>query len=628
MKKNRSILGDSRFWPLFWTQALGAMNDNVFKNALVILITFKAYSLGSMDSKQVVAFCGGIFILPFFLFSAIAGNLSDRYSKSTIVLWIKALELLIMIIGSIGFLTENFPLLLTSLFLMGTQSAFFGPAKYGVLPELLQEKELVTGNAYIEMGTFISILLGTLVGGIFIGIEPYGTLWISVIVISFASIGIWTSSKFQKLPPADPTLKIRWKLLKPTIEILKISTSNKSVFYSILAISWFWFLGAIILSVLPPYCKEILQGDEHLVTFLLALFSIGVGLGSLVCERLSFRQLELGLVPIGSLGLTIFIFDLFWINSPHLLQPVTLLDFIQSWEGIRIGIDFFLFSFFGGLFIVPLYTLIQERSKPQYRSRVIAANNILNALFMVIGSLFLILWIQLKITIPQIFLILGTMNICVAAFIYTTIPEFLFRFISWSLAHLVYKIRTQGKNFIPKEGPAVLVCNHVSFVDWLIIASSTQRPIRFVMHYSFLDLPFTGRIFKDAKVIPIAGSKEDPEILEKSFDQISKELEDGEIVCIFPEGMITKNGKMNSFRPGIEKILKRNLVPVIPMGLIGLWGSTFSRHPNKNFFTPFQKIFSKVFLNIGKPIFIRDSEVEGFASRLQEHVAVLLRKVS
>ena len=391
------LLMQRRFGPLFWTQFCGAFNDNLYKNALVILITFKAYQIAELSSEQLVALCGGIFILPFFLFSALAGQISDQVSKSRLVVWIKVWEIGVMTLGSIGFVTGNFPLLIGVLFMMGLQSTFFGPAKYSALPELLPNRELVTGNAYVEMGAF------------------------------------------------------------------------------------------------------------------LALFSLGVGIGSLLCEKLSFNHLELGLVPVGSFGISLFALDLFLVGQPTLQAPlVTVGVLLGTPVGWRITVDLLLFSLFSGFFIVPLYTLIQERSEDAVRSQTIAANNILNALFMVVGALLLTLLLAAGATLPQIFLVIALLNLAVAAYIYSLIPEFLYRFMCWILAHCLYRLRVQGRANIPLSGPAVLVCNHVTYVDWLIMASATQRPVRFVMHYSFLNIPLTGRIFRDAKVIPIAGDSNSP----------------------------------------------------------------------------------------------------------------------
>ncbi len=621
---HKNIMTEKRFWPHFVTQFLGAFNDNLFKNALVILITFRAYAVGGISPEQMVALCSGIFILPFFLFSAVAGQMADKYSKSRLIFWIKVWEILVMLLGAVGFISGNVLVLMGVLFLMGLQSAFFGPVKYSILPQLLSEDELVAGNAYVETGTFVSILLGTIAGGVLIAIPGSGAWLVSLSVMGVAAAGCLASLKIMRLEPSAPDLRVSRNPVSPTLEILNITRQTRSVFLSILGISWFWFLGAAILSLLPPYCKNVLNADASAVTFFLALFSVGVGVGSILCERLSFQKLELGLVPIGSIGISIFAFDLFLSGAPGAsgAAPAELINvagLLSTWHGWRISLDFFLFSLFGGFFIVPLYTLIQQRAKHAERSRVIAGNNILNALFIVVSALFLVGLFSLDLTIPQIFLVLSLLNVGAAVYIYTIVPEFLFRFLCWILANLMYRLKVAGRENIPLEGPAVMVCNHVTFIDWLIVASACQRPVRFVMHYTFLKIPLTGRIFRDAKVIPIAGARENRYALTEAFDRISRELEEGEIVCIFPEGKLTPDGSIGAFRSGIERIIRRNPVPVIPMALTGMWGSFFSRKHGKAMTKPFRRFWSRVRLTIGAPV----PPEEATAALLHEEVTRL-----
>ena len=622
-----NLLRDRRFSPFFWTQFCGAFNDNIFKNALVIYITMKAFSLGSISSEQMVALCGGIFILPFFVFSATAGQLADKLSKSRIVIWVKIWEIAVMLVGAYGFITDDIMLLLTTLFFMGLHSAFFGPVKYSILPQLLTQEELVSGNAYVEMGTFLAILLGTILGGLLIAHAALGRWLVSAAVVTVAAAGFCSSLQIEPLAATAPSLPIRINPIPLTWDMIKRVHANRSVFLSILGISWFWFFGAGILSVLPTYCKQLLRGDEALITLFLALFSVGIGIGSVLCGRLSARKLELGLVPFGSIGISWFCLDLFLVGRPGNLAPgdattaITILSFLATAGGLRIAADLLLLAICGGFFIVPLYTLIQQRSEDRERSRVIAANNILNALFMVGAALMLMALFRLKFSVPQILLVLGILNFAVAVYIYTLLPEFLFRFLCWVIANLMYRLRVIGRDNLPMDGAAVLVCNHVSYVDWLIIASACPRPIRFIMHYSFLEIPLTRRIFRDAKVIPIAGSKENPEILESAFERIASELQDGEIVCIFPEGRITSDGEVGTFRPGIERILREMPVPVLPMALHGLWGSFFSRKDGKALKRPFRRIWSRVSLVIGQAMSPNEASPEKLRNSVTELLA-------
>jgi len=598
------IFRDRGFWPFFYTQFLGAFNDNVLKNAMAILITYKAYSIGGIAVEQMVSLCGGIFILPFFLFSAISGQLADKFSKPKLIRVVKAIEIAIMSLGMLGFLQGNIILLLVALFLMGLHSTLFGPVKYSILPHLLQSDELVTGNAYVETGTFIAILLGSTLGVQLISL-PGGSWIVGITEVAIATLGFLTSLAIKPLRPVMPELKLNMNPITTTIEILGITRKVKSVFNSILGISWFWFIGIALLSIMPVYCKDFLKASESVVTLFLVLFSIGIGVGSILCERLSFKRTELGLVPIGSLGISLFAFDLFLAGRPSVLSSSGLwspAEFLNTHHGRRISVDIFLLAVSGGFFTVPLYTFIQQRSNKEIRSRVIAGNNILGALFMVISSLFLTALYHYKLSYPQIFLILSVMNILVAGYIYTLVPEFLLRLVAWGLINIIYRLRVTGRENLPLAGPFVIACNHVTFIDSFIVASGCPRPARFVMYYKYFDMPFISRLFRDSKVIPIAGAREDPAVLNAAFDKIAAELRDDEVVCIFPEGEITRDGKMHAFRPGIEKIVRRTPALVVPACLNGLWGSYFSRKYTGKERRLFRRKWSRISLEFGMPV--------------------------
>lgn len=627
---NQSLFTSPKYWPIFWTQFWGALNDNAFKNAMVILITFKAYSLMGLGVDQMVALCGGIFILPFFIFSALAGQYSDKISKSKLVVITKYLEVIIMALGAVGFVTESISTMFISLFLMGLQSTIFGPAKYSILPELIEEDELVKGNALVEMGTFLAILIGTIVGGVLIGKER-GDVLVSAAVILFSVIGLLCSLKIPKLTAVDPGLKINYNLITSTIDVLKIGRKTKSVHISILGISWFWFFGATLLSIFPVYVKDILHANEEVVTLFLAIFSIGVAVGSMICEKLSHKRVELGLVPFGSIGLSLFVLHIYLIGRPYEVEGelLNISGFLAQPHTYKILFDLMGLSIMSGFFIVPLYTFIQVRSDRETRSRVIAANNILNALFMVGAAVVLMVLFAFGLTTVDIFLTLFILNTLVSIYIYAVIPEFLWRFVCVILGHMIYRMKVEGLDNIPHDGPAVLICNHVSFVDWLVISASVKRPVRFVMHHSFMSNPLLRFVFRGAKVIPIAGVKEDSAVMEKAFDSIAATLEDQEIVCIFPEGKITSDGLVCPFRPGIERIIARTPVPVVPMVLKGLWGSFFSRKYGNAGSKPSvlpRRIWSKVELIITSPWPAQAVTAE----KLEEEIKIILgeKKVS
>ena len=615
------LLVDRRFWPLFWVQFLGAFNDNVFKNALVILIAYKAWSLGGVESQQLVALSTALFIAPFFLFSATAGQLADKYSKTKLIIPIKAAEVIIMGGAALGFWLESLPLLLATLFLMGLQSAFFGPIKYGILPQLLKDGELVGGNALIELGTFLSILTGTILAGILISMDN-GTDVVSIGVVLLALLGLGVSLFTKATPAEDPGLKVRWNPVTPTWETYCFTRKNRPVFLSILGVSWFWFFAVSLMTLFPGYCKDVLHGDEQVITFLLTLFSIGIGAGSMLCDRFSKGILELGLVPLGSIGMTVFALDLFLVGEPyfHSAPPAELIgvsEFIAAPYSWRIIMDLVLLSVFGGFYIVPLQTLVQERSEPSHRSRIIAGNNILSSLFMVLSSVSLIGLNLLGFTIPAIFLTLGLVNAAVAVYIYTLIPEFLYRFLCWVVSNLLYRVKVAGADRIPREGGALMVANHVTYVDWLIIAGACRRPVRLVMHYSFMRYPLLRELCKRNGVIPIASAKESPEVLAAAMERIAEELQAGNVVCIFPEGRLTKDGEMQDFKPGVERILERTPVPVIPVALGGLWGSVFSHQPGRCAARALQRLRSNVHVKVGEPHPPQSATAAGLQSQVQ-----------
>lgn len=599
-----SLFGLRRFGPFFLSQLFGALNDNIFRNALVILIVFNSASSLAFDTNTIINLCIGLFILPFFLFSALAGQLSDKYEKSQLMQKFKLFELAIMLGVAVGFYLQNTTLLIGMLFLMGLQSTLFGPVKYAILPQHLKEDELIGGNALVETGTFMAILIGTNIGGILVGIPEIGTTLVSVVIVVLAVLGYLSSRYVPLAPPMDPYLRINWNPFTETWRIFKFTKDNRTVFLSILGISWFWFLGSIYLSQLPNYTRLTLTGNEGVVTVLLTLFSVGIGIGSLLCERLSSHKVEIGLVPLGSIGLTLFGIDLYFSSNGSFAATELLgaREFVTAPGSTRIMLDIMMLGVFGGLYTVPLYSLIQHRSDPAHRARTIACNNIINALFMVVSSGMAIGLLALDISIPELFLITAILNALVAIYIYRLVPEFLMRFIVWLLIHSVYRVYKAGLEKIPAEGPAVLVCNHVSYVDSLVIAACIHRPVRFVAWYKFYRLPILNFVFRTAQAIPIASRREDPALLEAAYDKISAELEAGNLVCIFPEGKLTKTGEMNPFQPGLKKIIERNPVPVIPMALRGLWGSAFSHKEGNFILTMLRRFWSRVELVTGNPI--------------------------
>jgi len=599
-----ALLQERRFAPFFGVQFLGALNDNVFKQALVILLAYQTASFTAMSSDVLQNVAQALFILPFFLFSATAGQLADKYEKSRLISMTVAIELAVMMLGAVGFFLHNLALLLAALFLGGVQSALFGPVKYAILPQQLRESELVGGNGLVEMGTSIAILLGMMLGGWMVSQAGWGIAAVAFATVAISAAGLLLSRYIPLAPAAAPDLKINWNVVTETWRNFQFMRGNRTVFLSVLGISWFWFFGAIFITQFPNLSKNILVGDEHVVTLLLVVFSIGIGAGSLLCERLSGHKIEIGLVPFGSIGLTLFGVDLYFALAIHIQDaPVSLGQFVREAGHWRILVDLLLIGMFGGFYIVPLYALVQSRSEVGHRSRIIAGNNILNALFIVAAAVFAIALFKAGFTIPQMFLVTALLNALVAIYIYTLVPEFLMRFIVWLLIHSVYRLEKSGLENIPEEGSAVLVCNHVSFVDALIIAAACRRPVRFVMDHSIFRVPVLNFVFRTSRAIPIAPARDNPELLEKAYDEIARALEAGDIVCLFPEGRITDNGEMYPFRSGVKRIIDRTPVPVVPLALRGLWGSFFSRKDGPAMSKPSRlRPFSRIALAVDNPV--------------------------
>ena len=595
-----SLLRSRRFLPFFLTQLLGAFNDNIFKQALILGILFKLNA--QADQALLINLCALLFILPFFLFSALGGQFGEKFAKDALIRAIKLGEVLIMLAGAVGVLLGNLPLMLLVLFLMGSQSALFGPVKYSILPQALREDELVGGNALVETGTFLAILGGTIGAGLLMASSDYAAL-VAGSVVGVAVLG-YLASRFIPFAHASlPQLALDWNIFRQSWQIMRMGLGQRpAVSRSLIGNSWFWFLGAVYLTQIPAFAKDWLHGDESVVTLILTLFSLGIGLGSMLCERLSGGKVEIGLVPFGSIGLSLFGI-LLWAGSGQLAPADSAYDWLSllaqpgslTLLGCVVGL-----GLFGGFYIVPLYALIQSRTAEQERARVVAANNILNALFMVASALLSILFLSVAgLSVPELFLVVSLMNVAVNCYIFKIVPEFSMRFLVWLLGHSMYRVEARGLQVIPDEGAAVVVCNHVSFVDALLLAGAVRRPMRFVMYYKIYNLPVLNFIFRTAGTVPIAGRSEDLLIYDAAFKKIAEYLRNGEVVCIFPEGKLTSDGELNEFKNGIERIVAENPVPVIPMALQGLWGSFFSRDPHKGFF---KRLWSRITLVAGEPV--------------------------
>ncbi len=587
MSGQYQLLRTRRMAPLFATQFFGAFNDNIFKAGLMLMFAYGGIVASDMTDFAVNA-ATGLFVLPFFIFSAMAGQIADKYEKSRLIRIIKVFEIGIAFAAGISLYFHNMAAMLAVLFLFGLQSTFFGPLKFAILPQHLDESELVGGNALVEMGTFVAILLGTVVGGI-IGGAASVSAWLFVLVVAVAVVGYASSRFIPDAPANDASETIHWNPVTQTWALIKLARSQKSVFLSILGVSWFWLLGSVYLAQIPNLVRTHLAGGPSVVTLILTVFTFSIAAGSLMCERLSGRKIEIGLVPLGALGVSVFGIDAYFamgaISGDGLRDAWT---FLGAPGTVRLLLDLALIGMFGGIFVIPMQALIQARTPEHRRARVIAVNNVINALFMVIGAALAIVWLTLAGgQIPQLLLTVALVNLLIAAYIFKQVPEFTMRFLIWLLSHTMYRVTHHGLEKIPDRSGAIIVCNHVSFVDALLLAGAVRRPIRFVMYKPIFEIPVLNFVFRTGRAIPIMGRREDEEVFEAAFKTIREGLQSGDLLCIFPEGKLTTDGEIDTFRPGIERILKETPVPVIPMALKGLWGSFFSnkegafKHPSR-----------------------------------------------
>ncbi|MCA3241203.1 MAG: MFS transporter [Rubrivivax sp.] len=617
-----ALLGQRRFAPFFWVQFLGAGNDNVFKFAFTVMVTYQL-QVSWLPASQAGLVIGALFILPYLLFSATSGQLADKHPKEVLIRFVKTLEIAIMAVAAWGFAQQNVPLLLACVFLMGLHSTLFGPVKFAYLPQHLNERELTGGNGMVEMGTFVAILLGNVAGGLLIAVPQVGPQYVAAACLLLAVLGRVMAQAIPASPPTDPGLVINWNPFTETWRNLKLAHGNVVVFRSLLGISWMWFFGAVFLSQFPVFAREVLHGNEQVASLLLVVFSIGIGTGALLCEMLSRRHVEIGLVPLGAIGMTVFSVDLYFASrSLPPAEALTLGAFMAMPAHWRVLADLFALSLFAGIFSVPMYALIQLRSQPTHRARIIAANNILNALFMIVSSLMVGALLAAGFTVPEVFLVVGLLNAVVAGYIFLLVPEYLLRFLAWLLTHGVYRFKVRGDEHIPTQGAAVLVCNHVSYVDAVLLMAASPRPIRFIMDHRIFATPVMGTVFRLAKAIPVAPQKDDPEAYERAFAEARQVLADGDLLAIFPEGGLTRDGELAEFKGGIMKILQTHPVPVVPMALGNLWGSFFSRvEGGAAMRRPFRRgLLSRVTLDVAAPLPAAEVSPNG----LRERVAALL----
>ncbi|RME60512.1 MAG: MFS transporter, partial [Candidatus Dadabacteria bacterium] len=578
MEQSRGRCSSLSFKALLITQALGALNDNLFKTVVALLflneIAKEATKVAYLSAS--LAF----FVLPYVLFSGYAGWLSDRYSKVWVIRGTKLLEVVIMFLGVIGFLLKAPSFLIFVVFLMGFQSALFSPAKYGILPEMLSEEELSKGNGYLELFTFLAIIAGTALAGFSSSMSNPGVL---SLLIAFAGMG--TSFLIKDVNASEHYPKFVLNPFKNNITFLKKIREQKGLWLTVLGIAYFWFLGGVFQMNIMIFSKEELALTDSLTGILLAILGIGIGIGSTVAGKVSEGKVELGLVPLGALGLTIFSF-LLGVTSSYIL--------VALWV--------FLIGTSSGFFIVPLNAYLQAKSPQKERGRYIASSNFFTFVAVLIASF--LFWIAegvLEVKPSQVFIIISGITVLVSLYLLKLLPEMLARCINWIIIHLFYRIEKINFQNLPKEGGALLVCNHVSYIDAQLLLASIPRPVRFLMYRPIYELALVKPLAKAVGAIPIA-AKDGREKISKTLKYCAELIKKGELVGIFAEGGITRDGEVQEFKKGLETIMEGLSEPIVPVALKEVWGSIFSFSEGKVLFKKPKKIPYPVKIIFGKPL--------------------------
>ena len=577
------ILKRRGFFCFFCTQFLGAFNDNFYK----IIVTLVALDIPASagGGKHFIPLIGGLFILPFLLFSGYSGYLADVYSKRNVLVAVKCFEIVAMGLGILAFFLDSMEVMLAVVFLMGLHSTIFSPAKYGILPEMLPEQELSRGNGLLEMSTFMAIILGTSLGGTIYEAWKDRLSWIGVVLVGIAVLGTLTSLGITKVPPSGSAQKF---VPNPTAEIWQGAHKlyhDRTLWLTVMGISYFWFLGAFLQMVLPLYGKEILGLGETRIGLLWTFAALGIGAGSLMAGRLSGDRIELGLVPVGAIGMGIFSLVLFFATPSF---PAA-------------GIALVCMGFFAGFFAVPLNALLQQRAEREAKGRLIATNNVFNTIGVLLAAALLWLFVTpLKLSADFIIMVLGLLTFAMTIYVLRLLPDISARFILWLFTHSLYRIRVVGLDNIPRHGPALLVSNHVSFVDAILIGASMPRFIRFMLHREYYDSRWFNWFFRLMKAIPVVPTSRRGIV--ESLRRARAELEAGEVVCIFAEGAISRTGHLLPFRRGFEKIVEGSNIPIIPVHLDQVWGSIFSFKEGRFFWKRPRLLPYPVTVSFGAPL--------------------------
>lgn len=596
-----ALLGTRRFSPLFLTQFLGTFNSALLTAMLVVLSASSAATWTALSSESLIMLGSAILIFPFLVFSAAAGQLVDKYDKAILARLVKILEMLIIGTAALGLLQHSVSALLGALCLLGLHATLLGLVKCAILPQHLNADELVNGNALMVMGTVVAMLTGVISGVLVSGENTYW--WLVTAMLIVALTGFLASLCLPNAPPVVSGLIVKLNPVAATRSNIGLARQDRTVFVALLGMSWVWFVGGLLTAQFPTYARNMLSANENSAILLPATFAVGIGAGAMLCEALSGRSLEIGLLSFGAMGQALFALDLSFALPQTLPSgaPLALSVLLGAPGFWRVFVDLGALGVFLGLYVVSLNVLIQTRSAPDQRARILSVGRLLDALALLAGS-FIVASVG-GATLPWLFAAAALGFAAVGACAYFQEPHLSLRFLTGVLIHSFYRLGKSGFEHIPATGPAVLVCNHVSFVDSVVIMAAVRRPIRFVIDHRIHQTPVAGFLFRHSRTIPIATAKENPALKEAAFDAVAHALKNGELIGLFPEGGITHTGEIKNFRYGVGRIVTETPVPVIPMALRGLWGSFFSRRYGAAMSKPsLLRLFARIELVVGEPV--------------------------
>ncbi|AKH36682.1 MULTISPECIES: acyl-[ACP]--phospholipid O-acyltransferase [Nitrosomonas] len=568
------LLTTKRFLPLFLTQFLGALNEHVCRNISVILITYATMEHTGFSPQIMLTIATGLFILPFFLFSATAGQIADKWDKAKLIRIIKFIEILLISSAAGGFFSGNVTFMLSILFLMGTLSAFFAPLKYSILPDHLQDNELIGGNAFIEAGTFLSLSTGAIVVSWLLVAENDITLLTALMIIS-ALTGWLFSLLIPSSYAASPQIKIGYHVLNETRAILQYIRQNTLVFRSILGISWFWLFAAAFVSQFPLFAKEVMGGNEQVTLLLLVFFSIGIGLGSLLCNKLLKSEIVATFTPLGVLGITIFTVDLVFASAsmlPAKGESIGAIAFLTSFAHWHILLDLLAIAICGGVYVVPLYALVQRYSEASHRSRVMAGNHIINAFFLVISAMTISLMLASNFSVAEVFLTIAILNGLVMIYLSSLLPQALIRSILKWFFHTSYRLEVKGlENYAKAGNKMIIMTNHLSFLDALLLSTSLPDPLCFAINPRTVRRWWLRPFLFLADTVPVDPA--DPKSTQLLMDKVSS----GQRVVIFPEGRLTLTGFLMKIYEDPVIIVAKSGALLLPISISGAQYTPFSR---------------------------------------------------